>query len=136
MKTQLIRLVLIIMGLNSCLICAAQPTNKVIQTDPHLLAHTPGAYIEGPNGEMIWDTNNYWQGTWKGSTNGWGVKLVFFHTNTPNVGVLVGIGRIAIISGDDADCFCTPDDKFEKFELLTPDGAVVRPKEGKSLAVC
>lgn len=133
MKTQFIRIALIILGLNDFLICLAQSAKKVIEADTNYLAQAPGSYLIGQNGEHIWDTNNYWQGVWKGSTNGWGVKLTFDGTNTPNAEVWVGIGRLAIIPGDDANCFWTPDGKFAKFELLAPDGAVVRPKKGKSL---
>jgi len=126
-------LALVVMGLNNCLLCAAQPANKVMQTDPHWLARTPGSYIEGPKGEMVWNTNNYWQGVWKGGTNGWGVMLTLYGTNTPNAEVWVGVGRIKIVSGDVANCFCPPDGKFAKFELRTFDGRIVEPKEGKSL---
>ena len=70
---------------------------------------------------------------WKGDTNGWGVKLTFYGTNTADVEVWVGVGRIAIVSGDVAVCYCPPDGKFAKFELLAFDGRVVEPKDGKSL---
>jgi hypothetical protein len=125
MKTKLIRLAVIITGFGSCLTFAAQPPKKVVETDPHWLAGDAGEYIDGPNGEHIWITNvdEYWQGVWKEDTNHWRVQLSFSKTNTPDVTVTIGLGSIFTNSG--GGYFVSPDGKFEKFELLAPDGTIV-----------
>ena len=54
---------MIIAGL-VCFECAAQPAKRPVETDPYWLSHTPGLYLNGPNGEHIWNTNvdQFWQG--------------------------------------------------------------------------
>jgi hypothetical protein len=121
----------------ACLICAAQPTNKVIQTDAHWLAGEGGEYIFGPHGEMVWNTNveQYWHGIWKEDTNHWRVELNFEKTNTPEAIVEVVIGSVVknSTSNDGPAYFTTPDGKFSKFELTDINGIVVPPKQGKLL---
>ena len=111
----------------------AQPTNTGAVRHVNHAPTLPGAYLDGPNGELLWDTNDYWKGAWACGSNGWGVELSFYKTNTPNVEVTVSVGRRATAPGGRKDCISTPDGKFETFELFAPDGTLVQLRQGMSL---
>jgi hypothetical protein len=144
MKTKQIWLVLIGLGLNSCLVCSAQspPSDplsrqrqidleRALGTDANWMIGASGLYTNGTDGKPVWNTNTdqFWRGIWKEDTNGWRVELNFSETNTPEVAVAVRIGSIVKNSDDGTgDYFTTPYSDFAKIELLTPDGVIVQPK--------
>lgn len=107
------------------------------ETDFHAnlawLIGASGLYTNGINGEPVWNTNvaRFWRGIWKEDANGWRVELNFERTNTPDVSVWVSIGSVVRNTEDGTgDYFLPPRGRFAKFELLSPDGTVIRPQTG------
>jgi hypothetical protein len=135
MYAKQILLVLALAELNICPACLATP-GKPVETDPHYLSDVPGYYLNGPNGEHIWNTNTdpFWRGVWKEDPNGWRVQL---NADTNrwlpqqkafDTILCVELGSVKTNSWGG---YCqTPDNKFARFELLDVHGSIVQPRPG------
>jgi hypothetical protein len=135
MNVKEICLVVMVAVSSSTFVCAAQPTNAPVETEPPGLAHVL-EYHRGLDGKLHWNTNmavNWW-GIWVEDTNtAWRVDLKMYGTNTPDMKMTVHVG--SILSNSGAGLLPTPDDKFAKLELTDSNGKLVPTKSGAALAL-
>jgi hypothetical protein len=101
-------------------------------TDDYCAIGASGLYfINAANEQPVWNTNTaqFWNGAWAEDTNGWRVELNLQRTNTPEVAVVVSVGRVVRNSDEGVGAYFTPPGGyFQKFELKSPDGKIVQYK--------